>query len=294
MILIDWGSSAFRAWWLDGAGAVRAERTAALGVSKVQPGQFPAILERQIGDWAADDSGPILAGGMVGSRQGWVEMPYLDCPADLGRLAAHLQAVPWRPGRPVWLCPGLSCRDVSGVPDVMRGEEMQILGAAPEGADACLCLPGSHSKAAWLRDGRVERFTTAFTGELYALLRAQGLLASVMMAADAAFDEPSFAAGLARSGEPGGLLHHLFGVRTRALMAEISAAAAPDYLSGILIGHELRAVAWSPPVIVVGATALTARYQKAFAFLGLAAEAGPADAARRGLLRIARQIKAAP
>lgn len=292
MILIDWGSSAFRAWLVDGAGMVRAERTAPLGILKVQQGQFPAILERQIGDWAADDSGPILAGGMVGSRQGWVEMPYLDCPADLGSLAAHLHAVPWRPGKPVWLCPGLKCRDESGVPDVMRGEEIQILGAVADGADACFCLPGSHSKAAWLRAGRVERFATALTGELYALLRAQGLLASVMMAADAALDEPSFAAGIARSGEPGGLLHHLFGVRTRALMAEISAAAAPDYLSGILIGHELRSTAWVPPVVVVGAAALIERYLKAFALLGIPAEAGPADAARRGLFRIAQRIKA--
>jgi 2-dehydro-3-deoxygalactonokinase len=183
----------------------------------------------------------------------------------------------------------------------MRGEEVQILGLAdrlPGSGPHLLCLPGTHSKWVWLDAGRIVSLRTAMTGELYALLRRHSLLAALMPAGDDADDADAFARGVAESARDGGLLHHLFGVRTQGLFGALGAAQAPSCLSGLLIGHELRGLL--PPgcttVHLVGDAALVQRYQRALAALGVVAQDHGGAASARGLFRVAgvREGRPAP
>jgi 2-dehydro-3-deoxygalactonokinase len=276
MIAIDWGTTSFRAYRLDRKGSVVDTHSSSKGIMVAPPG--PHVLEEEIGAWL--DDAPIVMSGMVGSRQGWVEAPYVPCPAGFEEISRNLHLVTWKDKR-AWIVPGVSCRDAVGVPDVMRGEETQILGC---GVDGTICLPGTHSKWVEVRGGRIERFSTAMTGEVYAVLKQHSILGRMME--EGAADTEAFAQGVRRSGDEGGLLHHLFGVRTRSLMGELAPAASPSYLSGILIGHELRSRA-SGEVLLLGAPALTTLYAEAAALLGFGTRTLDADAAVRCLFRLA-------
>ncbi len=291
MIGIDWGSSGFRAYRLTDEGGIRERRTAASGIASLTPTDYAAVLQQQIGDWLHDEpTKPVLLSGMVGSRQGWREAPYAACPASMAELVAALCPVDLGDGRVVQIIPGLSCRNAHGNPDVMRGEETQIFGLDLP-AQATLCMPGTHSKHVQVRDGRIASFATAMTGEVFALLKSHGLIAAMLASTDSKpeeLDVAAFEAGLALSGQPGGLLHHIFSVRTRRLFNELSAEAAAHYLSGILIGHELRATAWAGQVVIVGTGGLAMRYRKAFAFLGIDTDVAPEDAAATGLYRLGK------
>ncbi|MBS4045739.1 MAG: 2-dehydro-3-deoxygalactonokinase [Alphaproteobacteria bacterium] len=289
MIGIDWGSSGFRAYRLSDDGSIRERRTAASGIASLTPTDYAAVLQQQIGDWLHDEPAtPVLLCGMVGSRQGWREAAYAECPAGMAELVAQLCPVDLGGGRRAYIVPGLSCRGADGNPDVMRGEETQIFGLDLP-AEATLCMPGTHSKHVQVRDGRIASFATAMTGEVFSLLKSHGLIAAMLAPADSKpeeLDTAAFESGLALSGQPGGLLHHIFSVRTRRLFNELSAEAAAHYLSGILIGHELRATAWAGQVVIVGTGVLAMRYRKAFAFLGMDADVAPEDAAATGLYRL--------
>lgn len=284
MIAVDWGTSSFRAYRLAAEGRIVDRREAAKGILAVAPGQFPQALKEQIAGW---DDAPVIMCGMVGSRQGWVEVPYVQCPASLDAMAAHLRKVHWG-ARAAWIVPGLSCVDASGVPDVMRGEETQLLGvldALPEAA--VVCLPGTHSKWVHVRGRRIERFTTHMTGEVFSVLREHSLLGRTME--EGAFDRIAFAEGVSRSADGGGLLHHLFGTRTRALFGELAAPASASYLSGLLIGHELRS-AGAEEVHLLGAPALLAAYAEAAGLLGLRTRELDPQAAARGLFALGASL----
>ena len=177
----------------------------------VPDGRFGDTLREEIGPWLAAGEEHVLLSGMIGSRQGWKEAPYLPCPAGPSRLAAALVDIGFDWAR-VKLVPGLSGSDESGVAEVMRGEETQVMGVQPllrNGGIAC--LPGTHSKWVRVEGGRIVGFTTHMTGEAFAALRGHTILGRMMR--DGPTDGAPFEAGLARSAEPGGLLHHLFGVR---------------------------------------------------------------------------------
>jgi len=281
MIAIDWGTSSFRAYRLDAQGSILESRASNQGILNVAPGQFPRILEEQISGW---EEAPIVMSGMVGSRQGWAEAPYVPCPAGFDEIAASLLEVRWG-GRSAWIVPGLSCRDAAGVPDVMRGEEAQILGCGVEGT---VCLPGTHSKWVEVKNGRIERFCTFMTGEVYAVLKQHSILGRMMQ--DGPPDAGAFADGVRRSGEAGGLLHHLFGARTRGLMGELGAAALASYLSGIVIGHELRTFE-GKSFNLLGAPELAALYQQAAAALGIETRTLDADSAVRSLHRLGVMLR---
>ena len=273
MIAVDWGTSSLRCYRLDAHGNIVDSRSSSRGILNVTAGQFSAVLDEQIQGW---DEALVVMSGMVGSRQGWVEAPYVPCPAGFDEITAKLVEV--RQG--VWIVPGLSCRDPAGVPDVMRGEETQILGC---GADGTICLPGTHSKWVEVKNGRIERFSTFMTGEVYAVLRQHSILGRMME--EGKPDAGAFADGVKRSGEAGGLLHHLFGVRTRGLMGELGAGAAASYLSGMLIGHELRARK-AQPFSILGAPQLAALYALAAQALGIETRTLDPNAAVRSLYRL--------
>jgi 2-dehydro-3-deoxygalactonokinase len=288
MIGVDWGTTSFRAFRVARDGTIRDRRASLRGILNVPGGRFGDTLRDEIGPWLAAGESNVLLCGMIGSRQGWKEAPYLPCPAGPAELAGALMDIGFDWAR-VKLVPGLSGADDDGVAEVMRGEESQVMGVAAllrDGGTAC--LPGTHSKWVHVRDGKVAGFTTHMTGEAFAALRGHTILGRMMR------DGPSggapFDAGLARSGDAGGLLHHLFGVRALALAGRLPETEAPAYLSGILIGHEVRAAlarAGAAVVQVIGAPDLTALYAKAISVCGGYAERHDGEATARGLALIA-------
>jgi 2-dehydro-3-deoxygalactonokinase len=284
MIGIDWGTTSFRAFRIGRDGAIRERRAGPKGILNVPDGRFGDTLREEIGPWLAAGEDRVLLSGMIGSRQGWKETPYLPCPAGPADLAAALVDIGFDWAR-VKLVPGLSGVDDTGVAEVMRGEETQVLGVPFLVRDGGIaCLPGTHSKWVRVEGGRIVRFTTHMTGEAFGALRGHTILGRMMR--DGPSDGAPFDAGIARSAEVGGLLHHLFGVRALALADRLSESDAPAYLSGILIGHEVRAAlaqASGAVVQVIGTAELTALYAKAITGCGGYAERHDGEAAARGM-----------
>ncbi len=285
MIAVDWGTSSARAYRLAPDGVLLARREGAGGILRVPEGGFPAALTDMVGDWLAAGETRVLLSGMVGSRQGWQEAPYLACPAGLSELAASVVAVPFA-GATVRLVPGLSAEDAAGTPEVMRGEEVQVFGAlAGGGEDALICLPGSHAKWVRVAGGRIAGFTTSMTGEAFAALSGHTILGRMMTGP--AEVGSAFEAGVARSEDEGGLLHHLFGTRALGLFGRLAPEDAASYLSGLLIGHDVAAAMTEPTLVhLVGSGPLMALYGRAIALKGGQAVAGDPDAAARGLALI--------
>ena len=311
LIALDWGTSSLRGYLMTRDGAIIEQRAGGRGIMQVEDGQFEAALRQLCGDWLdAHPAATLITSGMIGSKQGWREAPYCACPADAAAIAAAVIAINLSGARGVkhaganrrslHIVPGVSCIDpASGVPDVMRGEETQIIGAVPpSGAHLCV-LPGSHSKWVWVRDGAIERFSSWMTGEVYAALTQHTILGRLMQL-DAPHDETAFARGVdAGFAQPQAMLHQIFSARTLGLFDQIGAAALPSYLSGLLIGTELGGAtpayrhtganhtASYGKLILLGSHQLTARYQSACALAGLDVTPGPADSAAQGLHRIA-------
>ena len=260
LIAVDWGTSSLRGALLDEAGQVLEEKSAPLGILNVPNGDFAGVFDSQFSDWMKPAGTLCLISGMAGSRQGWVEAPYVACPAGLGRAGAAPaldRAAIASPSFPA------SATTQGDVPDVMRGEEVQIFGAMRLAglADGLFVLPGTHSKWATVRDGRVTGFRTFMTGEVYGLFGQHSILARTLDA-DAPLDEAAFRRGVARAGNGEGLLHNAFGVRALGLFGRLSPAESASYLSGLLIGEELgrQTLPSGGEVIVIGASALVARY----------------------------------
>ena len=296
MIGLDWGTTSLRAYRLDQAGAVLEKRESKAGILSVKPGGFPDELRNIGGDWLEAGETLVVIAGMAGSKQGWAEAPYLPCPASVAEVARATLPVPF-PAARVRLVPGLKARDANGVPEVMRGEETQILGVLdhlPQ-QEATLCLPGSHSKWVRVRAGQILDFSTHMTGEVFAALSAHTILAR-SLDHGAAHHPGAFARGLDRARQGGGLLHQLFGLRSLSLFDAMPQMEAASYLSGLLIGHEVAAAleaGVAPPVYLVGAKALTLRYAAALAAFGIPSVTLEEDAAARGLFQIGAAIEAA-
>ena len=290
LVALDWGLTRLRAYLLDGGGSIVERRDSAAGVLAIEAGGFEAALAAAISHWGA---APVIASGMITSRQGWVETPYLDCPAGAGEIAAALTAHEGAAG-PIHFAPGLATRGGGGVPDVMRGEEVQIVGAlGPGGGDGELfLLPGTHSKWARTAAGRVRGFATFMTGEVFSILCEHSILGRMMTAG--AQDADAFRRGLDDAwdgGRAGGLLHRLFGARTLALFDELASNQTADYLSGLLIGHEVAeglGFGEAAAVTIVGTADLALRYETALAHRGVPARRAPDDVAATGLHAIAR------
>jgi len=295
LIAIDWGSSSFRAYLLAPDGKVLEETASDDGIGSVPAGAYPATLRRLVGRWLdANPSLPAIASGMVGSRHGWREAPYVRLPAGPREVAERLTAVAAE-GRRVVLTPGLSYADEAGV-DVMRGEETEIFGLAEAGA-RLIVLPGSHSKWARVEGEQVVAFKTFVTGELFAALRDYTIAGAFARAAPAKAAGAAFALGVERGAaaaggkSKSGLIGLLFGARALPLLGKLDPDDSGEYLSGLLIGAEIgeaRRLYPGETPHLAGTEALVNRYLKAFEALGVGARAAPPRAAARGLFRIAR------
>lgn len=294
LIGLDWGTSSLRAYWLDAAGEIRETRARPWGIRHLPDGGFDAVLADITAGWPRL---PRLACGMVGSRLGWLEVPYMELPADTAQLGSAVRSLRADDGLDVHIVPGL--RNPQG-PDVMRGEETQLLGAlALRPAlipDSSWILPGTHSKWARVRDGAVTDFCTMMTGELFALLRQHSILCSG--SGDAAVDPDAFARGViaARDSGSAGAFSRLFSARASMLDGALAPDAVPEYLSGLLIGEELRSSLASnrfrhdAPLQLIGDAALCARYRLAASHFDLDLAESLVDAAAHGLWQIACDI----
>ncbi|MFL6673075.1 MAG: 2-dehydro-3-deoxygalactonokinase [Massilia sp.] len=278
---IDWGTSNRRAYLVDRQGNCLRSHSDACGLLASQ-GRFGAALAELLAALQVDPHTPVVMSGMVGSAQGWQEVPYLGIEVALAELPRHLVAVreAGRPGRTA-IVPGYCYRN--GTVDVMRGEETQLLGAQALGqGDGWVVLPGTHSKWALLQDGHIARWATYMTGELFASLAHGGTLAPLMNAPDARDDAGAFEAGLALARERDALSHSLFTIRARVVSGALEAARARSFVSGLLIGAEFVSALDRFPargtLTLVGSPALAERYREAGRHFGLAVTALDPDA----------------
>ena len=305
LIALDWGTSSLRAYKLGPAGKVLEQRTLAFGIMHLpsEPREiagvrcsdgFELAFDAACGDWLeAEPSLPVIACGMVGSAQGWSEAAYRNTPVDVASLGQALHSVRSLRGVEVHIVPGVI--EQVGLPNVMRGEETQVLGvlqSLPSTAEVLIGLPGSHSKWVEVVEGRITHFDTFMTGELFAVLSTHSILGRTQKSAGQfqaqAFDRGVHVA-LSADGQRG-VLSTLFSARTLGLTAELTPEQQPDYLSGLLIGHELAGLpdrARTPPIILVGANALCARYQRALALCGFSHVSLAQEATQRGLWQLA-------
>jgi 2-dehydro-3-deoxygalactonokinase len=237
-LAVDWGTSNLRAWVIADSGEVLAEERFPWGVGKLPPGEPERRLRESVRPVLAAEDLPVLMCGMIGSTLGIVEVPYLDCPAGLDDLSRALALAPGvePEGR---IAPGLRCRRPNGDPDVMRGEETKILGwasldPARRKGRRLLVLPGTHAKWALLEGGRIVRFITAMSGELFDLLTRH----SVLRTEDGPDDPDAFLAGARIGAQDGPLAAKLFTARSKVVGGGMPKSAVRDYVSGLLVGDE--------------------------------------------------------
>lgn len=303
LIGVDWGTSSLRAYRLDADGQVIEAKNAAKGILHVDDNAFAEALDELTGPWRRPGL-PVILSGMIGSRQGWIEVPYIDVPASLDDIAGGLLRHPDNPS--VHIAPGLAFDPPGAAPDVMRGEETQIVGTvSSERGRHLLVMPGTHSKWVLVEDGRIIWFATFMTGELFSVLKDHSILGRLMRDDDPGHDNNAFEQGLkAATTLPGGLLQQLFSARTLGLFERVPETAIAAYLSGLLIGNEIGEAlgnlggqpdqadqagqADSPAITVIGASTLAERYMKAIDHAGLSSRTVGEDAAARGHYLLAK------
>ncbi|PJI85152.1 2-dehydro-3-deoxygalactonokinase [Yoonia maricola] len=263
-IAVDWGTSNMRAWAMSASGTVLAEARSDQGMGQLSPDAFEPALLAAIGDWIAGPT-TVIACGMVGSRQGWIEAPYASVPCTT--LPERLVIAPTtHPDLTVHVIPGIKQTQPA---DVMRGEETQISGflARNPGWDGVICLPGTHTKWVHISADEVVSFQTFMTGELFDTISKQTVLRHAI-AADG-WDDAAFAEGLDQSlSRPERLAARLFSLRANSLLNGLSGDAARAQLSGLLIGAELVAAKpyWlGQQIAVIGESRLSTLYIKALA-----------------------------
>jgi 2-dehydro-3-deoxygalactonokinase len=264
-IAVDWGTTNRRGYAIGADGRMTGEFEDDQGILAVPKDGFPAAvaeLRAKLGDR------PLLMAGMVGSNRGWVEAPYVSCPGGLPELAAGLK---WVELERIAIVPGV-CYAAGEAADVMRGEEVQILGAYGEGmipSDATICHPGTHNKWISLEDGRIAAFRTVMTGEMFNLLREHSILADLLQ--EDAEPGEAFEAGVRRGLEGDELTAELFSVRARVLLGKARREDAASYTSGLLIGTDIRIglrSAESGAIVVMGRPELTELFAGALRIAG--------------------------
>lgn len=314
LIALDWGTTSLRAYKLAADGVVLEQRSLSSGIMQLPKTPriingrecadgFELAFDEACGDWLdAQPDLPVIACGMVGSAQGWREAAYCETPANVANLGNSLQTVVSLRGTVVHIVPGVIQR--SRLPNVMRGEETQVLGVLQSlpvetSADLLIGLPGSHSKWVDVVDGCITRFDTFMTGEVFAVLSEHSILGRTQQVS-ATFDAQAFDRGvqIAQSADGElGVLSTLFSARTLGLTGELSPTAQADYLSGLMIGHELAALASAqrrrrnnpnlPSIILIGNAQLCVRYRRALDACGFTKVTLAEQATERGLWQLA-------
>jgi 2-dehydro-3-deoxygalactonokinase len=288
-IAVDWGTTNRRAYLIGPGGERQGEMEDELGILSVTKGGFgPAVaaLTERLGDR------PLLMAGMIGSNRGWVETPYVPCPAGAAELAAGIH---WVEAGRIGIVPGL-CWSQGDEADVMRGEEAQIVGAVESAMvppDSIVCHPGTHNKWVRLEAGRIAAFRTVMTGEIFNLLKSHSILTD-LLAAEVRPDS-AFEAGVRHGFERDDLTAELFSVRARTLLGKSAREEAACYTSGLLIGADLRfglGFAGEGALFVMGRPELTGLYAAALAVAGRAArEIDGEEAFVAGAIHLAELVR---
>lgn len=285
---VDWGTTSFRAYLANADGIALDVLGEGEGALALKPGEHEPYLAGRLANWPRL---PVFACGMVGAKQGWREAPYVACPAGLAEIAAATLSVPTSLGV-VRIAPGVRELDAAGAPDVMRGEETQLLGAlAAGGGDGVYVLPGTHCKWAHVESGRIAGFETFMTGEVFAVLQSHSVLGRMMAPAKPG---TGFARGVEAARElqrPGDLLHAIFAARTLGLFETLPPDQLGEYLSGLLIGAEILAGArGAVRATAIGSATLAARYVEAGARLGVTIAPAPDNCALLGLAALRQAL----
>ncbi|MGY4570561.1 2-dehydro-3-deoxygalactonokinase [Bradyrhizobium sp. USDA 3256] len=295
-VAVDWGTSSFRLWLMSASGKVLGERRSDEGMTTAATTGFAPVLQSHLDALGAAADLPVVICGMAGARQGWVEAGYIDTPAHLTDILNGAVVVSGQ-AREIRILPGIAQRDTAA-PDVMRGEETQLLGALGLNApgEALVCMPGTHSKWVRVRGGTVEGFATFMTGELFSVVARDTILSHAVAGAEEAVDGDAFRAAVAAAfAAPALSANLLFRVRSRQLLFGGSAQAARETISGTLIGVELAAGLaereQGAPVTLIASGRLQRLYQMALEALSIPLDAVDAEeAVRRGLAGAAATI----
>ena len=290
----DWGTSNLRFYRLGKSGQIIERRQFSAGISTIKNNEFEAFFTKAIQDWLDNyPTIPVVISGMAGSRQGWRETPYLPCPANIEKIVNKLTPIKLSYGRTIWIAPGLSYTNNQGLHDVMRGEEVQILGALNIIGlkKKLICLPGSHSKWATVAAGHVSEFSTYITGELFEAIKSGTIIGS--MIDPNAWNDEAFIQGIDGVGTSKNILNQLFTVRTKGLFNQLTSTTAGAFLSGLLIGYELTgALAGTrfKKIFLIGDGQLTNLYQKALLHKGLKPKVFAPDIIASGHFKIIKII----
>ncbi|NKB60738.1 MAG: MFS transporter [Gammaproteobacteria bacterium] len=286
---IDWGSSAFRAYQFNHQGKVIESISADLGIKFIQNGNFAETLFSQIGTWLTPGD-QVLLSGMITSRNGWVETPYVPCPADLQQVLNTAVRKEVNDIELIFL-PGLCQPDPS---DVMRGEEIQLFGAESIQPIQLAVMPGTHSKWTTINDGCIQGFHTIATGEIFEILLEHSLIGNLYVGNG--WIETAFIRGVDKGFQCKNIIRELFTCRAAVLLGQHSRTDIFSYLSGLLIGNEIREgmdlTNWnlqessSAIVTLIGSASLCPRYLTALKQLGIKAVVGPEDAVVPGFQQI--------
>jgi len=266
---LDWGTSKLQAYAFDNAGNLLAFQKLAVGVGKASKEELENTVAKLAKEWRATKW---YASGMIGSDLGWKQVPYIDCPADLYKVAGCLKVVRIAEQN-IFLVPGLKCQSVFQLPDVMRGEELEVFGTLIQNSDLepdfLVCLPGTHTKWVTCRGKQICMFSTAMSSELYDCLSQNSVLHSLLNSNV----EPdiSFLQGVEDGASSGkGLTRLLFNVRVKALVQNYSEKQCSAYCRGLLIGHEIADISSQLSlnlIVVVGNQALSQLYSEALQHL---------------------------
>jgi len=293
-VVIDWGTSSFRGWLMSADGKALAESRGNEGMLHCAGGAgFAPVLGDHLARLGAAEATPVLICGMAGARQGWVEAPYLRTPTPLDAL--HEGAIRVEGSGDIRILPGIAQAEADR-PDVMRGEETQLLGVTEPGFTGLVCIPGTHSKWVRIDEGRVVEFSTYMTGELFSVVAQHSILTHAVEPEAAAVDSPAFRDGLvAATAMPTGLTASLFRLRAAQLLGFEQRADGAARLSGLLIGAELgdamRRHGSPRSVRLIGAGALGRLYEAALKAQGLDVTTVDAEqASRLGLAKAAARI----
>jgi 2-dehydro-3-deoxygalactonokinase len=293
---VDWGTSSFRLWLINQDGGVLAERRSHEGMIAAEKLGFASVLRSHLDAVGAARDLPVVICGMAGARQGWLEAGYIDTPTHLVSILERAMPVPGE-SRDIRILPGLAQRD-RNAPDVMRGEETQLLGVLDVHAsrEGIVCMPGTHSKWASVSGGTVERFSTFMTGELFDVVSRETILSHAVAEADEVQDTQAFqSAVVAAFNAPALATNLLFQVRSSQLLFGGKPSSARERISGTLIGIELAAtLARDVPmagITLVASGRLQALYRSALSTLSIDALSVDAhDAVLRGLSKAAKAI----
>jgi 2-dehydro-3-deoxygalactonokinase len=288
---VDWGSSSFRAYQFDEHGSVVAELSEDKGIREIHPAtpeHYEQVLFELIGSWVSDGD-IVLLSGMITSRAGWVETPYLTCPVDVATIAGFAQCLEARNVQLRFL-PGIKQEHPN--PDVMRGEELQLLGAAIQNRSSTIVLPGTHSKWALMKGTELSQFRTVITGELFEVIVKNTLIGALFTSNT--FHEDSFLSGVESGYKTTTLVSDLFTLRSSVLVEHAETDSQHSRLSGMLIGNEIREglqlMGAANDVILVGSAALGAMYQLAFKQVGINANFYSEVAAVAGFQQVAQSF----